>query len=501
MSASTKPELRLPRESDIPADLRAARCWAAMKYTQYGRGWRLDLVGRGYLTFAEVMAAAEAKKADALQLNLPDKVAAIAVKPNLDYREWIERLHNAVDRGDTIRLSGPDELEIYIGRSSVAVRDGEDKDVILFSPGSAVIVARPNDWGDEPQTAGDKLGSIDTAMAVAYSHFGRKWIQPTAIGDLASRKRGPAWLVKDRLERGVLAIFYGPAGTLKTCGTNNWAVQAATAGHPVVLLYGEGWGLANRLQAHMKHNAPDVDLAALPILPIEARLDLGDPGDMTALHDTIEGWGKRPALIVVDTISKYAGALDENSPAAVKAFLGILDRELRGRYGATVLLVGHTPHSNSERIRGATNWYADTDAAYGVSRVGDRCTVTRSRFKDSPELPPLTYRAVQVTLDHLDESGQPVTSLALEPCEPAATTPATPKTSRARKVGAAEAKYRGVLHRLAGAEGVVDEEQLTAELRTAGVSRQAARKIRDRLEEVGTLTNAGGKLTFAGAAP
>src|SRR6185503_17397449 len=103
----------------------------------------------------------------------------------------------------------------------------------------------------------------------------------------------------------------------------------------------------------------------------------------------------------------------------VKAYIGNLDVHLKRRYGATVLLVHHTGHVEKGRARGASALEADTDAAYVIARTpGERTiTVSRERFKDSGDLPPLAYRADVIDLCEIDDDDRPVTSLALTPVD------------------------------------------------------------------------------------
>src|SRR5690606_8998190 len=121
----------------------------------------------------------------------------------------------------------------------------------------------------------------------------------------------------------------------------------------------------------------------------------------------------RPKLFVLDTFSKLSGGLDENDNTAVKAFIGRLDNGLKRAFGATVLMVAHTGHSTQSRARGASALAADTDAEYIVARQHGAVSVSRERFKSSPELVPLHYQPAVVELGRKDAKGRMVTSLAL----------------------------------------------------------------------------------------
>jgi hypothetical protein len=230
------------------------------------------------------------------------------------------------------------------------------------------------------------------------------------ISELLSKPTTVQWLIRDVIEREVIAILAGARGAFKSFIALHWSALAARAGHPVLYLSAEGAGFDRRARAWGQHH--QCDMATLPIRVIERRVDLNYPPGREAVIEDIKRTTP-PALIVVDTVSKCSGNLDENSNTETKAFIGALDVQLRQPHGTTILLVGHTGYSDGGRIRGASALEADTDAAYIASRVERLVTVSRERFKDSPELPPLAYAAQAVDLGYTDDEGQPVASFAM----------------------------------------------------------------------------------------
>lgn len=225
----------------------------------------------------------------------------------------------------------------------------------------------------------------------------------------------PQWLIRDVIEQGIIAILLGPRGTYKSFIALHWALTVAVEGSPVVIVSGEGRGLDRRLKAWLTRHAPNVKPHNVPVYALEQRVDFNSDESTVALCAEIDALEIPPVLIVIDTLSKNSGGLDENSNSEVRAFIGRLDLHLKRRYGATVLLIHHTGHSDKGRARGASAIEADTDAAYVIERIPAERTVkvSRERFKDSGELPPLTYRADIIDLGELDDDGRPVTSLAL----------------------------------------------------------------------------------------
>jgi hypothetical protein len=122
-------------------------------------------------------------------------------------------------------------------------------------------------------------------------------------------------------------------------------------------------------------------------------------------------------LVVVDTLSKFTPAVKENDNTENAIFLAKLSDAIRYKFGASVLMVAHAGHAEPGRPRGASARMANPDAEYVVDRGDMTVSVTRERFKDSPSLPDLNYRAEVIDLGRKDEAGCAVTSLALVPAE------------------------------------------------------------------------------------
>lgn len=241
------------------------------------------------------------------------------------------------------------------------------------------------------------------------------------LSDVLAHPTQTRWLLRDELERGVIALMAGPRGSYKSFKALHWAMRVALCGHPVYVISAEGGDFGRRAEAWAKHHGHRGD--SLPVYVVERRLDLNSKDGIEAIRQDCQRLGIRPVLFVLDTFSKLSGGLDENDNSEVKLFLGRLDNGLKRpapqAFDATVLLVAHTGHSDNGRARGASALEADTDACYIVSRdaVTSTVAVSRERFKSSPELPPLVYRPTVVTLDRLDDDLVPVTSLVLEPAD------------------------------------------------------------------------------------
>lgn len=242
--------------------------------------------------------------------------------------------------------------------------------------------------------------------------FALRW-----LSDVLANPTAPRWLIRDTLEEAVIAVMAGPRGTFKSFIALHWAMTVACAGFEVVVVSAEGAGIDRRIKAWLQRNAPDRDPKELKMAVLERRVNFNDDADTVELIAAVETLGIKPALVTIDTVSKNSGGLDENENSEVKVFIGRIDDGIKRRWGATVLLVHHTGHAEQGRARGASAWEADTDAAYVVKReAGTRLvTVSRERFKDSADLPPLVYEAAILEIGGMDEWGLPITSIALVP--------------------------------------------------------------------------------------
>lgn len=262
-----------------------------------------------------------------------------------------------------------------------------------------------------------KVAQLDArreAREASKPRFVLRW-----ASEVLANPTRPKWLLRDTLEESVIGIIAGPRGTYKSFIALHWSLTVAAAGFSVVIVSAEGSGIDRRIRAWLLRH-PEVDPGDLKLGILERRVNFNDDGETLELIAAIETLGLHPSLVVIDTVSKNSGSLDENENSDVKAFIGRLDIAIRRRWLCTVLLVHHTGHVEQGRARGASAWEADTDAAYMVKREqGTRIvSVSRERFKDSPDLEALAYEAEIVDLGEQDEFGAPVTSIALKAASP-----------------------------------------------------------------------------------
>lgn len=283
-----------------------------------------------------------------------------------------------------------------------------------------------DDLGPLPANRGLEVGNPEAGAQGLARH----------IRDVLRTPTIPRWLLTDRIEHGVIAVMAGPRGSYKSFLALDWGLRCAQLGHIVYAVSAEGGDFDRRAKAWIKVHGNGDD--SLPLYVVERRLDLSSKEGIETIRGDCVRLNIKPDLFILDTFSKLSGGLDENDNSEVKQFIGRLDNGLKRAetgFDATVLLIAHTGHSDVGRPRGASALAADTDAEYIVARSDDGAvSITRERFKSSPELSPLIFRPEIVKLGYVDTNGAEITSLVLRASDEAPTkrkTAAVGKNQRA----------------------------------------------------------------------
>lgn len=244
--------------------------------------------------------------------------------------------------------------------------------------------------------------------------------------DLIAGVKPTDWLFRDVLAQGILAVLYGEPESAKSFLALDWGLSTASARAwagfecdapgMAVIIAGEGHGgYARRLAAWQ---AVRGDLGAVPLLISATAAALSDPLEAAAVSDAIAEESRTSGLpvrlIVVDTLARCLGA-DENSNTDVSRFVANLDRHLRERFGATVVVVHHVGAMAKDRARGATALRGAADAEFSVVREGNTITLTATKAKDHARPSPLGFELCVVDLPVSDGRGTALTSCVLRP--------------------------------------------------------------------------------------
>ncbi len=297
---------------------------------------------------------------------------------------------------------------------------------------------------------------------------------------VASTPTRAEWLHRPYVERGAMILMVGAEGTYKSFLALHWTMTIATAGELVIYLSAEGRGMWKRLRAWCMHHYPRQHwrdtLNGLPVLALERPLNLSELDTLLLLTEAIDAITDtrgRPALIVVDTITRNSNGALERSNEDALMYLNGLDHLVRARYGCSVILIHHIGHAVRDRARGPFALIGNTDANFLLERpdlTRPVVTVRSGRMKDCEPPPPFELEAQVVTLDEVDEDGKPVTSLVLKG------TGHTP-VRLTKPSGKNQRQLLAELERLAGQPdevGIWTEGQLREVGRRLGMGRQSA---------------------------
>lgn len=234
-------------------------------------------------------------------------------------------------------------------------------------------------------------------------------------------------LIYGILEMGALAQLFGKSGCGKSFAAIDWACHVATgtdwcgrkvAQGPVFYIAGEGHsGIRKRLKVWEQHHLTSLADAPLFVSNAPASLmDAANAANVARAVETLAAGHGAPMMIIVDTLARNLGAGEENSNADVGKFINNMDIHLRGRFGATVLIVHHTGHGEQDRSRGASSLRAAMDHEYRLEDKSGIRELTCTKAKESEPPSPMTFRLQPIVLDGWkDSSGEFITSAVLVP--------------------------------------------------------------------------------------
>ncbi len=191
----------------------------------------------------------------------------------------------------------------------------------------------------------------------------------------------PADLVSGLFPRVGVAMVFGPPNTGKSfvagklalgvaSGDGTFAGQKIQSTGPALVFAGEdpeGTGSRFRADAAMHGRSTDRVFLfdrVLNLTDIRAALTQVRAANRAARIT------ESPAIIVVDTLRDAMGTADENDAAAAATAIRIA-RVIARMFGALVMVIHHSPHSDSGRARGSVAFGASVDAALAVGQSGN----------------------------------------------------------------------------------------------------------------------------------
>lgn len=296
---------------------------------------------------------------------------------------------------------------------------------------SSAVIELPNvsdgwDLADELQdglTPGRVKGLLEQSLSAASKLASPAHLLPLEWADQISPVLSRRWLVKDLLATTGLAILFGHSAAGKSfIGLDlsghialGWPWQGLKVEQGlVVYVAAEGAaGFRNRLAAFKAHHK----VSDMPLAIIPTPINLQDPAaDADCLIATIEEAarhrGQKPALIVVDTLSKTFGAGRENTDD-MATYIANCER-VSSQLDCCLLIVHHRPKDSESRDpRGHSSLKAGVDTVILVE-AGDPKIATVVKQKDGEDGARFAFRLQQVELG-IDDDGEPVTSCVVDP--------------------------------------------------------------------------------------
>lgn len=244
------------------------------------------------------------------------------------------------------------------------------------------------------------------------------------VATLLSREP-PKMLVDRHLPQQSVGFLYGEPGSFKSFLTLDVALSLAasfTEWHGdaletdpdsvVVYLAAEGsYGFRNRVKAWCKARGVDPANLSKRFKMIEQTINFMEPEDIQKLMRTVrQVVGARPALVVVDTVSRALPGADENLQKDMTLFVHACDA-LKSAFQCAVVGVHHAGKSGD--MRGSTVLRGAGDFVFRMSRRPKSQIVTLAceKQKEAPDAWEETYLVSTVDL------GDGESSLVLERAE------------------------------------------------------------------------------------
>ena len=262
----------------------------------------------------------------------------------------------------------------------------------------------------------------------APSKFGGAFVH-----EIAGQKKTRDWLIKGAVLAKTFSLIIGAPGCGKSFLILDYALTAALCAvrpemkpewfgrkiKPCGVVYVSAEGQEDfvfRIQAWLEDNR--VDANKLPFYLIPTAVDLCTTTEgarslaeeiKTKSQEAEAEFGVPFSVVIIDTVSRALAGGDENSPAAMGAFVKNCGA-IKDQCGIAVIGIHHTP-MGSDRARGHSSLHGATDAEIIVTKAEDgqpnRWKIGRSKCG-----PTGAYHEFRLRRHDLgtDEDGDPVTS-------------------------------------------------------------------------------------------
>lgn len=242
--------------------------------------------------------------------------------------------------------------------------------------------------------------------------------------------RAPDTIIKGRLPSAGLVFIYGPPKSGKTFFALDMCMSLARGeswhGTPtrqtgVLYIAGEGvHGLGMRMLAYTRKHGhkPRTKFRAIPAA-ITLHESVAGIEEEIRTVEIEEGW--RPQMLVLDTLARTKGELDENT-GQMAHYIAAADHFIQ--QGMLVIVIHHPGKDAEKGMRGWSGLLGALDLQIQVVRDGDTVVARWTHAKDMPDAEPFPFRLSVVETGEIDGWGDVVMSCFVEPCDtPAAGNP------------------------------------------------------------------------------
>lgn len=391
----------------------------------------------GVLKALEARYAKERRKADVIDLNMPDILDDLLV-PSIDS---LDIPYTARDFLTTGTHSGDRSRALFSAAVALYAAGLADDEVFSVLAGSAPALETALDhrrqdhdrallylWREhcckgKARASELRAISIDDFDVVPNDAPSPAAKQPRFRVQSTTEflQRKPMhWIIKSILPQADLCVLFGDSGSGKTFFTLDmvgaiargieWRGKKVKQGRVVYICAEGAGGFRNRLCAYAHQNgiaSDDLQIGVIPDAP-----NFMEKTDIKDVLAAVATFGKTD-VIVVDTFAQVMPGANENAGEDVGRALAHC-KALARASSALVILVHHTGKDASRGARGWSGLRGAADAQIEIVRSGDDRTAVIDKQKDGGgEGDEYGFRLQTVTIG-LDDDDQEITSCVLE---------------------------------------------------------------------------------------
>lgn len=239
------------------------------------------------------------------------------------------------------------------------------------------------------------------------------------IASFAERRKNRQpnrWQVKGRFRRSTINIIFGASGTYKSTTMAGLAVSINCqpywhdsliengGGGVLVIAAEDDEGIVDMIEAACIEY--DVNPDAVSVYITHGGYDLSNPEVIQGIKAAIAAMPVPLSAIIVDTLNRNCGGLDENSASDMRTFLNMVD-DLRG--DATIYVIHHNGHGDKQRERGsyAIRCNADSSVLCEFNVDNRLFTMTWEKLRSAPTPKPLTLKPKSIVIrQEADSTGE-----------------------------------------------------------------------------------------------